>query len=180
MSDAHAARRVLVAGIGNIFLGDDGFGPAVASELAKRKMLPAEATVTDFGIRGLDLAYTLLDGWDAVVLVDITRRGGPPGTLYVLEPEPGGLPPDDAPAMDMHGMHPARVLAVVEAMGGEVRWMRLVGCEPDSLGGEDGMEMKLSDPVQAAIEPAIEAVQLLVAEYLDAQPRARHQQARHA
>src|ERR1700719_105979 len=103
--------RLLIAGVGNIFLGDDAFGVEGAQRLARRP-LPEGVRVVDFGIRGLDLAYALLDGYEAVVLVDAAPRGGRPGTLYVLEPEPGpALPPGEgAPLIEAHNMNPARVL----------------------------------------------------------------------
>src|SRR5881227_271903 len=99
--------RVLVAGVGNIFLGDDAFGVEVAQRLLRRG-LPDAVRVVDFGIRGLDLTYALLDGYEAVILVDAAPRGGPPGTLYVLEPERGGAP--DVAAIETHGMDPVKVL----------------------------------------------------------------------
>src|SRR5438270_13830731 len=115
-------QRILVAGIGNIFFGDDGFGVAVARRLAQRA-LPDGVQVVDFGIRGLDLAYALLEDYDAVILVDAMPRGGQPGTLYVVEPEArSALPPaDGVPLMGMHNLDPARVLGVVAALGGQVR-----------------------------------------------------------
>jgi len=164
--------RVLVAGIGNVLFGDDGFGPAVASALLERGAVPPQVTVADFGIRGFDLTYALLDGWEAVVMVDVTRRGGAPGTLYLIEPDTDGVSSPEPATMDMHGMHPARVLSLVRAMGGDLRWIRLVGCEPASLGGAEGMEMKLSPPVAAAVQPAIDMVLEVVEGYLVCGPRA--------
>ena len=111
--------RVLVAGVGNIFLGDDAFGVEVVRELARRP-LPDGVRVVDFGIRGLDLTYALLDGYEAVILVDATPRGGPPGTLYVLEvepPAPGGGRGRGPPA-EGHNIDPVRVLRLAAAMGG--------------------------------------------------------------
>src|SRR3712207_6645350 len=106
------SKRILVAGIGNIFLGDDGFGVEVVRRLAGRE-LPAGVDVQDFGIRGLDLMYALGDGYDAAVLVDAVPRGEPPGTLSVIEPEPEA---DDVP-LDAHGMDPAKVLALAQQLG---------------------------------------------------------------
>ena len=98
---ARPARRVLVAGIGNVFLGDDGFGVALAGRLA-RHALPPGVDVADFGIRGMDLAYALGDGYDAAVLLDAAPRGEPPGTLSVIEPE---IEEGEVP-IDAHGMDP--------------------------------------------------------------------------
>ncbi len=112
---------VLVAGIGNIFHGDDGFGVAVAALLGRRP-LPAGVTVKDFGIRGLDLTYALLDGYAAAILVDAAARGEPPGTLYVIEPEvaAAGPAPEDL-LLSPHELDPARVLRLARALGGECR-----------------------------------------------------------
>jgi len=154
--------RVLVAGVGNVLLGDDGFGVELARRLARRGV-PEGVRVTDFGIRGLDLTYALLDGWDGVIVVDAVRRGGAPGTLYVLEPAVG----EGAGAgLDTHAMHPARVLAAVQSMGGAVGWLRLVGCEPGALPEDDALAIGLSAPVEAAVEPAIGLVDGLLAEVL--------------
>ncbi len=127
--------RVLIAGIGNIFLGDDAFGVEVAQRLATHA-LPEGVHVVDFGIRGLDLTYTLLDDhYDAVVLVDAAQRGGAPGTLYVIEPsegdavEPVPLDPSEA-LIDTHNMDPAKVLRLVRALGGHLQHILLLGCEP--------------------------------------------------
>jgi hydrogenase maturation protease len=135
-----APLRVLVAGIGNVFLGDDGFG----CELARRVAF-AGVDVADFGIRGMDLAYALAD-YDVVVLLDATPRGGEPGTLYVIEPDLEGLPLD----VDAHAMHPVSVLALAKALGGELPRTLVLGCEP--AGVEEFTE--LSEPVRAALDEA--------------------------
>ncbi len=135
-----APLRVLVAGIGNIFLGDDGFGV----ELAKR-VSHADVDVADFGIRGMDLAYALAD-YDVVVFVDATPRGGAPGTLYVIEPDLEGLPLD----VDAHAMDPVKVLALAKTLGGELPQTFVLGCEP--LAEEEFTE--LSAPVRAALPEA--------------------------
>src|SRR3954453_4709901 len=124
--------RVLIAGVGNIFLGDDAFGVEVAPRLA-RGALPDGVQVVDFGIRGLDLAYALLDGYEAVILVDAAPRGGLPGTLYVIEPdcEPQAETPG-AGLMEAHGMDPVKVLRLVDSMGGKVDRLVVVGCEPQT------------------------------------------------
>src|SRR5689334_8572384 len=112
--------RILVAGIGNIFLGDDAFGVEVAQRLARRAW-PEGVRVVDFGIRGLDLAYALLDGYDAAILVDAAPRGGPPGSLYVIEPSEGGPAGQDevgaGTLIEGHGMDPVKVLRLVAALG---------------------------------------------------------------
>ena len=141
--------RLLIACVGNIFLGDDGFGVEIARRLAQ-VALPEEVRVVDFGIRGLDLTYALLDPYEAVILVDALPRGGPPGTLYVLEPERPAIDPADAEAQGVsliegHGMDPVKVLRLVAAMGGKVDRLLLVGCEPATTGGEaDEMSTGLS------------------------------------
>jgi hydrogenase maturation protease len=145
-----ACPRVLVAGIGNVFLGDDGFGVALAGRLARRE-LPAGVEVVDFGIRGMDLAYALGDGWDAVVLLDATPRGEPPGTLYVIEAQ---LDDDDAVAIDTHGMDPVKVLALARELGRPLPRTFVVGCEPLTrmTGDEDELVADLSEPVRAALD----------------------------
>lgn len=145
-------RRVLVAGIGNELLGDDGFGVQVARRLAARA-LPAGVAVRAFGIRGLDLALALLDEWDAAILLDATARGGAPGTLYLLEPEPV---PGGAGPLDAHGLTPELVLRNRAALGGGPLSVRVIGCEPGRLPGEDDPCLELSAPVVAAVDPAVE------------------------
>jgi hydrogenase maturation protease len=163
--------RILVAGIGNIFLGDDAFGVEVAWRMSRRA-LPDHVRVADFGIRGMDLAYALLDGYDAAILVDAVARGGDPGTLYVIEPESPDLPDlphlDDSedrpvPALvDAHGMNPMRVLDMARAMEGRPTRVLVVGCEPATLGDEIEGAMGLSAPVEAAVAGAIAMVESLV------------------
>lgn len=155
-------RRALVAGIGNVFLGDDGFGVAVAEKLA-RSGLPEGVLLMDVGIRGLDLVYALLEGWETVILVDATMRGGNPGTLYVLEPE---VPASSEPPtlVDAHAMDPARVLAYVRASGGRVDRFRVVACEAEPVGPDDEPRMGLSPAVAAAVEPACDIVYSLVSQ----------------
>jgi hydrogenase maturation protease len=159
--------RVLVAGVGNIFLGDDAFGVEVVQRLARRP-LPEEVRVVDFGIRGLDLTYALLDGFEAVILVDATPRGDSPGTLYVLEPAPGESAETEAAGVpiEAHGMDPVKVLRLAAAMGGKVEKLLLVGCEPTRIGEEDVLRMGLSDPVRAAVDEAINLIEALVARLL--------------
>lgn len=168
--------RVLVAGIGNIFLGDDAFGVEVAQRLLHRPAPPG-VRVVDFGIRGIDLAYALADGWDAAVLVDAVPRGGAPGTLYVIEPQvaPGAGPAGASFAAEAHAMDPAKVLAAVATMGGGPRKVLLVGCEPappgnaDDADDADDMRFGLSDRVRAAVDPAVALVESLVGRLLAGQ-----------
>jgi hydrogenase maturation protease len=147
--------KILIACVGNIFLGDDGFGVEVAAALSKRN-LPQGVTVKDFGIRGFDLAYALLDPWDAVIIVDALPRGQPAGTLYVLEP--------DAARADMelnpHGMDPVRVLNLAASLGSITAKVLVVGCEPHDFGDELEGRMGLSTPVQAAVEEACNMIAL--------------------
>ena len=153
--------RVLVAGIGNVFLGDDGFGVAVAQRMLERGV-PAGVRVLDAGIRGFDLACALLDGWDAAILVDTVHRGGPPGTLYVLEIEAEASTP--AGPIEAHGLAPHHALALVRALGGAPPPLRLVGCEPASVGLDDDIAPGLSAPVAAAVDAAVELVESLARE----------------
>lgn len=159
-------QRILVAGIGNIFLGDDAFGSEVARRLLARE-LPIEVRVVDFGIRGLDLVYALLDGYDVTIFVDATPRGEAPGTLYTIEPDLSELDELDAQSamVEPHGMNPMKVLAMVRAMGGEFKRIMLVGCEPAPLESEDG-QMGLSEPVAAAVNEAVALVESLVTKIL--------------
>jgi hydrogenase maturation protease len=150
------ARRVLVAGIGNIFLGDDGFGVEVARRL-RAEALPDGVEVSDFGIRGVHLAFELADGgYEAVILVDAARRGGPPGTLYVIEPDAAA---GSASAADGHSLTPDAVLAWLRQIGAEPPPVTVVACEPAFL----GEEMALSPPVAAAVAEAMRMVRALVA-----------------
>src|ERR1700722_9702342 len=126
--------RILVACIGNIFLGDDGFGTEVARRLASRA-LPPEAILKDFGIRGLDLTYALLDPYDLVILVDACPRGGEPGSVYLVEPDP--VEANACASLDAHSMNPMNVLRTVKSMGGASGRILIVGCEPAELGSDE-------------------------------------------
>ena len=155
MNEPAAAGRVLVAGIGNVFLGDDGFGVEVVRRLDPAT-LPAGVDVADYGIRGVHLAYDLLDGRHrTVVIVDAVPLDDPPGTLAVLQADPtgGGAP------MDAHGMHPAAVLALLHDLGGSVDRVLVVGCAP----AEVAERMGLSEPVAAAVDAAVRLVSEVVA-----------------
>ena len=154
-------KRILVAGLGNIFLGDDGFGVEVVRRLAGRE-LPEDVEVKDFGIRGMDLVYALQDDYEVVVFVDATPRGEKPGTVYLLEPE---IEEDGGVALDTHGMDPVKVIKLSRALGARPTRTLVVGCEPQVvLSGEayDDMLMELSEPVRAAVEEAVKLVESLV------------------
>ncbi|MFE3581576.1 hydrogenase maturation protease [Streptomyces vinaceus] len=158
--------RVLVAGIGNVFLGDDGFGVETVRRLTAPGPghgLAEHVEVVDIGVRGVHLAYQLLDGYDTLVLVDATARGGAPGTLYLIEAgEPGSLAPQ-GPVLDGHQMSPDAVLALLDTLCAGTgtsppRRIWVVGCEPGCL--EEGIG--LSAPVAAAVPEAVRMVLDLV------------------
>jgi hydrogenase maturation protease len=165
--DAVPKPRILVAGIGNIFLGDDGFGVEVAQQLS-RSDLPATVRVADFGIRGLDLAYALQDEYETTILIDAFPHGQIAGTVSVVEPDLN----DPAASLgeenflDPHTMNPMNVLRMATAMHGKLKRILLVGCEPATLGGEDG-KMGLSAPAEAAVREAVKVVENLVRKTLD-------------
>jgi len=162
--------KILIAGIGNIFMGDDAFGCEVAQRLAARPW-PDGVRVVDFGIRGLDLAYALLDAPQSVILIDAAGRGGQPGTVYVIEPDLAELAAASpgAATLDAHTMNPLAVLRMVQGLGGELRHITLVGCEPADLGSLEEGKMGLSAPVAVAVVQAIDCVTKLVSTIL-AQP----------
>jgi len=155
-----APNRILVAGIGNIFLGDDAFGVEVAHELM-RSELPEGIEVGDFGIRGYDLAYAIMDGYAATILIDTTSRGNPPGTLYLMELDQEELRKLEEVAPDGHNLAPVHVLRLVQSLGGQIADLYLVACEPAILETEDG-RIGLSEPVQAAVLRAVEMIRALV------------------
>jgi hydrogenase maturation protease len=157
--------RLLIAGVGNIFLGDDGFGVEVAGRLAEAG-LPDWAQVVDYGIRGMHLAYDLAGGYSSAILVDATARGGEPGTIYVIEPEPAAVraADDDAglaasPLFNAHGMQPDIVLGMLGMLDAAERQVLVVGCEPASVDYGIG----LSEPVAAAVDEAVAVIMDLVA-----------------
>ncbi len=162
--------RILIAGIGNIFLGDDAFGVEVAQLLARQTM-PESVRVVDFGIRGFDLAYALMDDYDAAILVDTLARGEEPGTISVIEPDLAALPDADANAIAMHSIDPLTVLMLVRTLGGQPPPIYVVGCEPLTFGPEEG-QMGLSAPVQAALVEATRIVRALAERLLGAGPPA--------
>jgi hydrogenase maturation protease len=164
-AEAPTGPRILVAGIGNVFLGDDGWGVALADRLARRE-LPAGVDVIDYGIRGMDLAYAMADGgYDAVVFLDAAPRGAAPGTLYVIEPEVDA----DEVAIDTHGMDPVKVLAMVRGIGGKPPRTLVVGCEPANRLSADVEEfvVELSEPVRAALDEGERLVESLLEELRD-------------
>jgi hydrogenase maturation protease len=158
--------QLLVAGVGNIFLGDDGFGVEAAKRLAAAE-LPDWVRVADYGIRGMHLAYDLA-GYSSAILIDATARGGAPGTIYLIEPELASEPatPDDAadplaasPLFNAHGMQPDVVIGMLGMLGGQARQILIVGCEPACVDYGIG----LSEPVAAAVDEAVRVVRNLVA-----------------
>ena len=156
--------RVLVAGIGNIFLGDDAFGSELARRLL-RDQWPEGVHVVDFGIRGFDLTFALLEGYEFVVLLDASARGGAPGTLYLVEPE---LPDAESAAVETHAMDPLRVLAVARSMGAEWKRVLLVACEPspESIDPDGPGALGLSHEVSSAVEEAVGMVRRTVCEWI--------------
>ncbi len=150
--------RTLVACLGNIFLSDDGFGVEVARRLARYE-LPDGVRVTDYGIRGMHLAYDLAEGFDSTILVDATQRGGEPGTVYLIEPEPAAADiPTGMSLLNAHGMQPDLVLSLAGTLGADAGRVLVVGCEPATL--EEGIG--LSAPVAAAVDDAVQMVTRLV------------------
>ncbi len=155
---------VLVAGIGNIFHADDAFGVRVAQQLADEGA-PEGVRVMDVGIRGIDLAFALLDPYELVILVDTTQRGGSPGTLYTIEIGPDDIPDqcDQDSLVNSHGLNPVRVLSLAKSMGARLDKILLVACEPQVLDSSDTGRIGLSDVVEAAVLPALTTVRNLVA-----------------
>ncbi|MGZ4610790.1 MAG: hydrogenase maturation protease [Actinomycetes bacterium] len=154
--------QVLVAGIGNIFLGDDGFGSEVARALAA-EAVPAGTRVVDYGIRGMHLAFDLLEGFDALVIIDTVPRQEAPGTLRVLEVVADDLGEGE---LDAHGMQPTAVLASLGGLGGRLPRTIVVGCEPQSVAEGIG----LSEPVAAAVPAAVSTVLSLLTHELAVEP----------
>lgn len=147
---------ILVAAVGNLWLGDDGFAGEVAKRLRLRD-LPGDVAVADFGTGGLDLAYEVMRGYEALVLVDISRQGEQPGTLYVMEVEPDTIEAgiEDGTQIDPHGMDPETVLRFVKATGGWPGRVVVVACEPEQV---EQVGIGLSPPVAAAVDRAVELV----------------------
>jgi hydrogenase maturation protease len=160
------SKRILIAGIGNIFLADDGFGVELVARLADHAFPPG-VKVTDFGIRGFDLAYALMEGFETTILVDACPGDGQPGTLFVIEPDTQNLDDGQAqqPSLDAHSMNPVAVLRLAKSMGGDLKRVLVVGCVPATLGPDEG-QMGLSEPVMAAVDEAVKLVDSLVTRIL--------------
>lgn len=159
-------RSVLIAGIGNIFHGDDAFGVEVVHRLASTTFL-APVRVMDIGIRSIDLGFALLDPYDLIILVDATARGGMPGTLYTIEIAPGDIPdPDEASLVNSHGLNPVLVLALAKSMGATFKKVILIGCEPLVLDQDASGHIGLSEIVEAAVNPACETIHQLVDKFI--------------
>ena len=156
----NASDRILIAGIGNIFFGDDAFGGEVIKELIKSP-LPEGVDAVDFGIRGYDLAYAIMDGYAATILVDITARGEPPGTVYLIELDQEKIGSLEATAPDGHSLDPVAVLRLTQSLGGQIERLCLVACEPAVLETEDG-RIELSESVQAAVPEAVRMIRRLI------------------
>ncbi len=154
--DARMDKQILVAGVGNAWLGDDGFGGEVIKALEKRE-LPDGVKIQDFGSGGLDLAYEVMRGYHALLLIDVSTQGGEPGTLYVIEPDPdeikGGI--EDGEVLSPHGMDPATVLRFVKAVHGWPGKVVVVACEPADV---EEMAMELTPEVRAVVEKAVDLV----------------------
>lgn len=163
---APAWPRVLVAGVGNVLRADDGFGPAVVQAIEPAELLPARVKVVDVGIGGINLVHELMDGYDALVLVDAVDRGGAPGALYVLEPTVpevatlAGLE-RRALAADMHQAVPGPALIIARAVGALPPVVRIVGCQPAAT---DEFATELSPPVRRAVPAAVAAIRALLAD----------------
>jgi hydrogenase maturation protease len=157
----NAKDRILIAGIGNIFFGDDAFGGEVIKELIKSPPLPEDVDAVDFGIRSYDLAYAIMDGYAATILVDITARGEPPGTVYLIELDQEKIGNLEATTRDGHNLDPVAVLRLTQSLGGQIERLYLVACEPAILETEDG-RIGLSESVQAAVPEAVRMIRRLI------------------
>lgn len=150
--------KVLIAGIGNVFFGDDGFGVEVAQRLSEQT-LPPDTRVVDYGIRSLHLAFELLTPPELLILIDVVRRGGPPGTLYVIDPANELDAPHYTMFGDAHGMNLSSLSNALAALGGRLPRTRILGCEPGLL----NQGLQLSTPVRRAVRPAIDLIRRLIA-----------------
>jgi hydrogenase maturation protease len=164
------SKRVLVAGIGNVFFADDGFGVAVAQRLQGRE-LPRGVDVVDFGIRGMDLVFALGEGYDVALFVDAVPRGEEPGTVFLIEPQLGES--DEPVMLDAHGMDPVKVLTLAGQLGPVPERILVVGCEPLTgvSGEQEELVGELSDPVRAAVDIAVEMVEQTLRELLEVEER---------
>jgi hydrogenase maturation protease len=163
---AERTKQILVAGIGNAWLRDDGFGGEVAKLLSDREVPPG-VHVVDFGTGGLDLAYEVMRGYDALILIDVSRQGEPPGTLYVMEVEEADVDAqiEDGQMLDPHGMDPQTVLRFVKYVGGWPGRVFVVACEPEVI---DDVGLGLSDAVSGALSRAADVVLETLAELRNA------------
>jgi len=154
--------KILAAGIGNIFMGDDAFGVEVVARLM-RMSWPEGVAIRDFGIRGLDLAYALMENFDAFLMIDAVPRGEEPGTLYIIDIDPDAVHADGA-AFDPHSLDPLRVLQTVKSMGGSPKRVMLLGCEPRPLTEDELNEgsMSMSEAVTASLDEAVSMAQSLI------------------
>jgi hydrogenase maturation protease len=157
-----AEKQILVAAVGNLWKRDDGFGTAVARRLRETEQ-PSGVSVADFGTSGLDLAYEVMRGYSALVLIDSTRQGGTPGTLYVMEADPESVEPgiEDGDIIDPHDMDPQTVLRFVKSVNGWPGKVIVIGCEPGEL---EEYGIGLTPEVEAAVETAVRLVGETVAE----------------
>jgi hydrogenase maturation protease len=170
-------KRILVAGMGNVFMKDDGFGAEVIKRLlAERRHDGIE--IKDFGTGCLKLAYDLMRGYDGLILVDASKRGGAPGTLYVIEPEPATLPPDltQGGPIDPHWTDTETVLRFVKSLGAWPTTVRIIGCEPAAA----DLELGLSAPVQGAVEEAVKLVKFTIEQIQAAEGEKAYERDRHA
>lgn len=163
-SNGAARPRVLVAGVGNVLRGDDGFGPAVVRALERAGALPPGVRLIEVGIGVMGLVHELLEGCDALVVVDAVDRGDEPGSLHLLEPDVP--PPESTPetergalALDLHEVVPASVLLLASAIGVLPPVVRIVGCQPEST---EDLSLELGPAVQAAVPVAVELIRRLV------------------
>ena len=154
--DESVAHKVLIAGIGNAWLKDDGFGGEVVKRLEQRE-LPEDVTVFDFGTGGLDLAYEVMRGYSALVLIDVSKQGGEPGTLYRIEPNPDEVNAsiEDGDVINPHGMDPQTVLRFVKTISGWPGKVIVIACEPAEV---EDMGLELTESVAAAVDGAVDLV----------------------
>jgi hydrogenase maturation protease len=157
--------RILIAGIGNIFLGDDAFGVEVIRRLSSREW-PEEVRVVDFGIRGLDLVYAMQNGYETAILIDAFPHGQAPGTVSLVKPDIDAIDASPGNFVEPHSMNPINVLRMAKAMNGSLNQVLLIGCEPANLGGDEGC-MGLSRQVEAAVEQAVLTTEALVKRILN-------------
>jgi hydrogenase maturation protease len=158
-------KQILIAGVGNAWLRDDAFGAEVARRLAVRE-LPEGVSVMDVGTSGLDLAYEVMRGYSALVIVDVSKQGGEPGTLYVIDVEPDDVPSEikDGETIDPHSMDPMTMLRFVRVIGGWPGRVQVIACEPEIV---DDVGLGLTPSVEASVERAIALVLETITELQD-------------